>query len=441
MKRLVAPLALGALASALALTTLTAITIATSGVVATRAGAWATRISVAPHAAFDANVPGLLRLATTPLGLRVLDGQMRNTALGRLQFRRADHTLVIRCAPCRIDDRRLHTQAVTIDSIELRLTPRDAATLEGWLASDGVQVPFTARLRLDGVDIDWSLAPTDIAAVYRVLGDAIPEAAAASIDGRIQAQGTLKLPSWIAATQVKIDGLAVNGLGTERLQFGAFPFHCSAEGGSRALMTGDGHKPWIAADKIGPLLPAAVLAAEDQRFNTHAGFDANEIAHALARTSAAGPTRGASTITQQVARTLFTGADHTGVRKLRELLYAVEMERTLGKARIIELYLNTIDWGPGICGARAAAQTYFNKTPAQLTALEAAWLASILRNPHAAYERQFLAGTPSVERAQQVLMRMRTLPRRSREQQSRRALVLAPASTSPSPTDARYAAR
>jgi membrane peptidoglycan carboxypeptidase len=263
----------------------------------------------------------------------------------------------------------------------------------------------------------------------------------AQIDGRIHAQGTLKLPSSIASTRVAIDGFAVRGLGTERLQFGTFEFNCRADGGSRLLRTGDGEKAWIAAGKIGPLLPAAVLAAEDQRFAAHAGFDADEIAHALLHTSAAGPTRGASTITQQVARTLFTGADRTGVRKLRELLYAVEMERALGKGRILELYLNTIDWGPGICGARAAAHTYFNKTPAKLTALEAAWLASILRNPHAAYERQFLAGAPSVERAQQVLLQMRTLPRRSREQQSRRTLALAPAPANASLANARFATR
>jgi len=441
MKKLIAPLAIGALASAVAIATLLAIMVAASGVFATRPGAWITRIGIAPHAAFDANVPGLLRLATTPLGLRALDGLTRNTSLGALQLRRAGHTLVVRCAPCRIDDRRLHTRAVVIDAIELRLTPRDAATVDGWLASGGLQVAFTARLRVEGIDIDWSLAPTDIAAIYRVVGRAIPEIASAQIDGRIQAQGTLKLPASVASTQVTLDRFEVSGLGTERLQFGEFAFSCNAAGAARLVTTGDGLKPWIAADKLGALLPAAVLAAEDQRFRMHAGFDAEEIAHALARTSTRGPTRGASTITQQVARTLFTGADRTGVRKLRELAYAVEMERTLGKSRILELYLNTIDWGPGICGARAAARTYFSKPPAQLTALEAAWLASILRNPHAAHAQQFLAGTPSVERAQQVLMQMRALPRRSRVRQSRETLVFAPVPAPASPADFRYAAR
>ena len=103
------------------------------------------------------------------------------------------------------------------------------------------------------------------------------------------------------------------------------------------------------------------------------------------------------------------------MRKLRELLYAIAMEHTLGKARILELYLNTVDWGPGLCGARPAARAYFGKPPARLTALEAAWLAGVLRNPHAAWEQQFAARRPDHTRATQVLMQMRDWPRRQRE--------------------------
>jgi membrane peptidoglycan carboxypeptidase len=186
-------------------------------------------------------------------------------------------------------------------------------------------------------------------------------------------------------------------------------------------------------------LPAAVLAAEDQRFLQHAGFDPVEITQALAAAdrdhdtaevtppSAAieRPLRGASTITQQLARTLFTGGERTAARKLRELLYAVEMERTLGKERILLLYLNTVDWGPGLCGARAAARTYFGKRPPQLTPLQAAWLAGILRAPHAAHAHQYRGGLPDPERARWVLMQMRDLPKHERAQWARRPLALA----------------
>jgi membrane peptidoglycan carboxypeptidase len=178
---------------------------------------------------------------------------------------------------------------------------------------------------------------------------------------------------------------------------------------------------------MGLYLPAAVLAAEDQRFRQHAGFDEAEVAALLAHVADGRPARGASTITQQLARTLVTGHERTAARKLRELLYAIEMERTLGKERILELYLNTVDWGPGICGAKAAARTYFRKSPAKLTPIEAAWLAGILRNPHAAWQHEFVARAPERERAAWVLMQMRELPRQDRQRFASQPIRFAPA--------------
>ena len=191
-------------------------------------------------------------------------------------------------------------------------------------------------------------------------------------------------------------------------------------------------------------LPAAVVAAEDQRFDCiRDTTTSNSRRCSPARPE--GPQRGASTLTQQLARTLFTGGEKTVARKLRELLYAIEMERTLGKPRILELYLNTVDWGPGLCGARAAARTYFRKRPDQLTPLEAAWLAGILRAPHVAHEQQFVGGTVDAERARWVLMQMRGMARSERERWRRKPLVLAaplpsaPAGLSAAPSGPEYA--
>jgi membrane peptidoglycan carboxypeptidase len=222
------------------------------------------------------------------------------------------------------------------------------------------------------------------------------------------------------------DALDVGGLGTERLQYGWFRFGCSQNDGSqRAVISGDGERTWVAGDSLGAYLPAAVVAAEDQRFHQHAGYDAEEIAALLATIDDGRPKRGASTITQQLARTLFTGGERTAARKLREWLYAIEMERTLGKPRILELYLNTVDWGPGLCGAKAAARAYFNKSPARLTPIEAAWLAGALRNPHAAWQRQFAIREPDHERAALVLMQMRDWPKRERQRWAAQPLVFA----------------
>jgi membrane carboxypeptidase/penicillin-binding protein PbpC len=257
----------------------------------------------------------------------------------------------------------------------------------------------------------------------------VPEAAFARIEGTVSAEGTLSLPSRRASVRWNAQSLEVGGLGTEPLQYGWFRFACGRRDGSgRLVITGDGERPWTPVDAMGPYLAAAVLAAEDQRFHQHAGYDEQAIAEVLGDIDGR-PRRGGSTLTQQLARTLFTGGDRTAVRKLRELLYAIEMERTLGKARILELYLNTVDWGPGVCGAKAAARAYFNKAPARLTALEAAWLAGVLRNPHVAWETQFNARQPDRARATQVLMQMRDWPKRERERWAMHPLAFAPAAS------------
>jgi len=123
---------------------------------------------------------------------------------------------------------------------------------------------------------------------------------------------------------------------------------------------------------------------------------------------------------------VFTGGERTALRKLRETLYALEMERTLGKPRIVELYLNTVDWGPGICGARAAARTYFGKPPAQLDPLSAAWLAAILRHPQRSWREEFVGGRVDVASAQRVLAQRHDLTRRERAHWSQRELTLSP---------------
>jgi membrane peptidoglycan carboxypeptidase len=313
-----------------------------------------------------------------------------------------------------------------VRSIDLAIARRDDA-LDGTLRIDGVVIRYGGRLRPDGITIEWQLPPTEFARVIGALRDAVPEASFARIEGRLHARGTLTLPARrLAIINWNADAIEVGGLGTEALQYGSFRFGCGQrDGTSRLAISGDGGKAWIATDAMGPFLPAAVLAAEDQRFPQHPGYDPQAISEIVASIEDGRPKRGASTITQQLARTLFTGGEKTAVRKLRELLYALEMERTLGKARILELYLNTVDWGPALCGAKAAARAYFNKTPARLSAIEAAWLAGVLRNPHSAWEQQFTPRQPDRERARVVLMQMRDWPKRERQRFAQQPLSFA----------------
>jgi hypothetical protein len=129
----------------------------------------------------------------------------------------------------------------------------------------------------------------------------------------------------------------------------------------------------------------------------------------------AGPERrrGASTLSQQLAKMLYVGDERTAVRKVRELLYAVELDRTLGKARVLQLYLSVVPWGDGQCGAEAAALHYFGKRAAALDAAEAVWLASLLRNPEAELERS--ANGVDASRLATIAGALRPVPRWRRE--------------------------
>ncbi len=138
---------------------------------------------------------------------------------------------------------------------------------------------------------------------------------------------------------------------------------------------------WISLDKISVHLKRAVLASEDQRFLDHHGFDFIELKIVLKDLFPAGKTRGASTITMQTARTVFLLPNRSVIRKLLEAYYTVLIEIIWDKQRILEVYLNTVDWGKHILGAEAASRHYFNRSARTLNREQAARLAAILPSP------------------------------------------------------------
>lgn len=139
---------------------------------------------------------------------------------------------------------------------------------------------------------------------------------------------------------------------------------------------------WVEYGRISPHLTRAVLVAEDSAFWQHAGVDFDQIRESieinLERREFA---RGASTITQQLAKNLYLSPSKNPVRKLKELMIARRLEATLTKRRIFELYLNVIEWGDGVYGAEAAARTYFHCPAAALDREQAATLAAAIINP------------------------------------------------------------
>jgi monofunctional biosynthetic peptidoglycan transglycosylase len=164
---------------------------------------------------------------------------------------------------------------------------------------------------------------------------------------------------------------------------------------------------WVALPEISPYLRRAVLMAEDDRFYKHHGVDWFQFKIAMRENLRRGRiVRGASTISQQVARNVFLSPRRRVTRKFKEILIARHIERSLSKDRILEIYLNIVEWGEGIFGAEAASQAYFGKAAADLTPEEAVALAAALPSPY-----EWNPGQPPDERTVKVrahlLKRMR----------------------------------
>lgn len=141
------------------------------------------------------------------------------------------------------------------------------------------------------------------------------------------------------------------------------------------------HKDWVSIDEISPHLQRAVIASEDPKFLTHYGFDFEAIAKAIDANKRRRIKMGASTISQQTAKNVFLYPSRTYLRKGLEAYFTVLIETFWGKKRILEVYLNVIELGPGIYGAEAAAQHFWKKTAKELNREEAQLFAAILPNP------------------------------------------------------------
>jgi monofunctional glycosyltransferase len=160
---------------------------------------------------------------------------------------------------------------------------------------------------------------------------------------------------------------------------------------------------WMDYARISSNLKRAVLVTEDSRFWTHEGIDFDEMKESMeVNIERMEFARGGSTITQQLAKNLYLSPSKNPIRKVREFLIARQLEAELSKQRILELYLNVIEWGDGIFGADGAARTYFHKSASDLTASESALLAAAITNPHVF---SIAHPSPRLLRRQKMVMR------------------------------------
>jgi monofunctional biosynthetic peptidoglycan transglycosylase len=171
---------------------------------------------------------------------------------------------------------------------------------------------------------------------------------------------------------------------------------------------------WVPLDRISPNVLRAVLAGEDSHFFEHNGFDYKAIREAAEETwEEKQITRGASTITQQLAKNLYLSESRNPVRKLREAAITRSLEANLSKWRILEIYLNVAEWGEGIYGVEAAAQSYFKIPAARLNSSQASYLAAMIPNPRTVYNPS--KNPRNVRRRQRIIeryMRGIRLPKR-----------------------------
>lgn len=375
------------------------------------------------------SVPALIRVGTHPLSLRALQGRRIDTRWGRLHVAlQDDQNVTLRCSPCRFRVDALGSTPVELGQVVVHVHATGGGRYRGTVrvadasGTARVEGPWQAHLSERSLALTLDLPPTPIQDWVRTLAPALPELRAARIAGTASARVNVL---WSAASprgrwqvQPRLEGFVVEGLGTAALR-DAVVTGCAAPAGR---VQGPPARPgpdWLAR---------AVVAAEDQRFDEHPGYDLDAWLDAWSGNQGTRTLTGASTLTQQLAKLLFTGDERSLPRKLRELLWAVEMDRTLGKARVLSLYLAVAPWGDGVCGAEAAARHYLGKPASRLTPMEAAWLASLLRNPQREVARWTSSVPSEADRAhlQHVLRGLRGIPAGRRVQLLEQAQVWRP---------------
>ncbi|MGB6306526.1 MAG: monofunctional biosynthetic peptidoglycan transglycosylase [Steroidobacteraceae bacterium] len=212
---------------------------------------------------------------------------------------------------------------------------------------------------------------------------------------------------WLTVICIVASVLAVASLRWIDPFFTAFMAEAQAEAWANRDSSYTFRHSWVDLDRISPNLPLAVVASEDQKFPEHWGFDVAAIEKAYALNQHSHKVRGASTISQQVAKNLFLWSGRSYFRKGLEAYFTILIESLLPKRRILEIYLNIAEFGNGTYGAEAAAQRFFHKPASRLTRADAAVLAAVLPNP-----QHFSAAAPSryiQQRREWILGQMQAL--------------------------------
>jgi monofunctional biosynthetic peptidoglycan transglycosylase len=293
--------------------------------------------------------------------------------------------------------------AVRLTDGELSLGGALRATFDAELGiEDGL--PLVASLRARGIpyaafsaSLPASLGPPE--AAPRPAGD---------LDASFSVEGPLLSPgAWTFAAELDLSRMRAAAQRASPVDLRA-PFTYRPEG-APPFHVGPDNPDFVPLDALPDHVARAVTTSEDAGFFAHSGFDFAEIGNAMAEGIEAGRVvRGGSTITQQLAKNLWLSRDRLLARKVREALGAIALEATVPKDRLLEIYLNVAEWGPGVYGIGAAARHWFGKDARELTPKEAALLAAVIPSP-ARYDAMRARGAPTEaleQRVAEILLHM-----------------------------------
>jgi hypothetical protein len=299
-----------------------------------------------------------------------------------------------------VDDERFASEpvgplAASFDgAVSWRREPASSLDLKGRLGAGALAADVVVGVRRsakgDLFDLDVATHEATFAAVVSALPPALRVEAVEGLDGPVSASlhvsGVLSdRPHWVLEPKLDLSTLKREGRRRPsplRETFVHRPLTSQNQNRGRALVVGPSNPFFVPLASMPPLLVRSVLLSEDAGFYGHQGFEFSSLVEYLLKNREEGElVRGGSTLTQQLAKNLFLSREKSYARKLREALATVALEAQLGKERLLEIYLNTIEWGPDIYGVGEAARHYFAKPVQELTTLESAFLATIIPNP------------------------------------------------------------
>jgi hypothetical protein len=335
----------------------------------------------------------------TPYG-RIMLSAKRLPAGGR--------SVSLSCLPCKISNPLLAETAFVSEDAVLKGIYKNSK-FSGELNLSRVSLPLKIYWQSGQGKLEFKLDNLSIKDLFYELRSIVPEAQKGLITGSIAGQGVVSWPDIQMSFVPEVRDFSVEGLvSKQHYRQGSFSYTVrNALGEDIQRVSGEGTPDWVPLSSMARYLPAAVVAAEDAGFWSHPGYDLSSMIEAMEDNRRSGRIRrGGSTITQQLAKNLFLTPERNYARKLRELLYAAELDRKLGKKRILEIYINIVEWGLGVYGIKRASEEYFGKSPEDLTLLESAWLSSIIPAPRKAWKRQLKRERLSLQLAFVVLGRM-----------------------------------